>query len=584
MHEIDKQLSHMLKGNFKEAKKISDKLHSIGPEKILDAKGKNTLDIWLRHLFNRGWFFLQEGDFQTGSKMLESGRHLSVYGGPPLQTNAPMFNPEQHSIKDKTIILNLEGGYGDEIIHVRFVQSYKNLGAKKVIVACCPELKSVFSRVPGVDAVIQRDEAHMVAHDYWIPGFSAGWISGHTYENLPNDPYIFSNDMSIQIWSGVVCSEKKRVGIRWAGNPKFEHQQFRRFPTEFMFELAKYDEVQLYSLQRDNNLETLPENIIDLQKWLVGWEDTIAAIHHMDLVITSCTSIAHISAALGKETWVLPPILPYNTWTYGAPDSNTSPWYKSVTLFRQKEYQKWNSTFQELYRAFEDKFKLEHIEHPNHDKEAKKLNLGCGYQKLPEYLNVDRSHMVEPDLVWDLNKTPWPWKDNEFDHIVMKDILEHLGSTPDEFLNIIKELYRISRNGAILEIQTPHWRSDNLLNDPTHIRAITPKTLEMFNMKHAMWLVKNQSSTSSFAFDLDIDFEICDIKYDFTELFNNRIKSENMTKEDVEFLFNTMNNVAESVKILIEVYKPGRYNIQEYKQAWKEKYNDINHSVKNVQQ
>lgn len=569
MHPIDKQLSHMLRGEFEEAFKISENLEEIGKDKILDASGKPNPETWLRHNFNRAWFFIQQGKLKEGSMLLESGRHINVYGGQPLYTKAPIYNPEEHKLKGKSIIISLEGGFGDEVIHARFAQSFKKLGAKKVILACSPELKSVLKRVPGADAVIQRDEAITVPHDFWVPGFSAAWIANHTFDDLPNKPYLSSNEMSMQIWSGIITSEKKKVGIRWAGNPKFEHQQFRKFPVEFMFELAKYDDIQLYSLQRDTNLETLPENVIDLQKLLWGWEDTVAAIMHLDLVITSCTSIAHIAGALGKETWVLPPILPYHTWTPGAPTSTTSPWYPSVKLYRQEEYEKWNKTFQKLYKDFEVKFDLPEIEHPNHDYDLKKLNLGCGTIKLEGYHNVDRSESVNPDEIVDLEQTPWPWKDNEFSHIVAKDILEHLGETPKQFLNIIKEMYRVSRNGAIWEIQTPHWRSDNILNDPTHIRAITPQTLELFNQKHIMWTTKEGMSHSPLAFDMNVDMEICDIQYDFTHIFKEKLASGQISQEDFNFAFNTMNNVAESTKMLIEVYKPGRYTMQEYRDAVK---------------
>jgi predicted SAM-dependent methyltransferase len=567
MHLIDQQLKHSLAGNFSEAWSISEKLEAMGPEGILDPHGKKNPEMWFRHQFNRAWFYLQRGDYQTGSKMLEYGRHINVYGGQPLMTAAPMYNPEVHNIKGKSIIISLEGGLGDEIIHVRFAQSYKRLGADRVIVACSPELQPIFSRVDGVDKCILRNEAHTVSHDYWIPGFSSGWVAGHTYEDLPNKPYINVSEMSEQIWSGIVCSDKKRVGIRWAGNPKFEHQQFRRFSPQFMFELAKYDGVQLYSLQRDNNLEQLPDSVIDLQKWLLGWDDTIAAMHHMDLIITSCTSVAHMAAAMGKETWILPPILPYQTWTPGAPESNKSPWYPSVTLYRQQEYEKWNKTFQSLYRDFEARYDLEAIEHPNHDHVPRKLNLGCGTLKMEGFHNVDRSLNVNADEIVDLEQTPWPWEDNEFSHVVAKDILEHLGETPSKFLAIIKEMYRVSKNGAVWEIQTPHWRSDNALNDPTHVRSITPQMLDMFNKKYIMWTTKEGMSHSPLAFDIDVDFEVCDTQHEFTHLFKDKIKSGEITQEELNFAFNTLNNVAESTRYLVEVHKPGRYTVDEYRKA-----------------
>jgi len=109
MHEIDEMLKLQLEGKHKEARVLSDKLEAIGPEKILDPNGKNTQDIWMRHCFNRGWFLIQDGDYQKGCQYLENGRFLSVYGSPPLRTDAPIFNPDQHDIKGKSIIISLEG-------------------------------------------------------------------------------------------------------------------------------------------------------------------------------------------------------------------------------------------------------------------------------------------------------------------------------------------------------------------------------------------------------------------------------------------------------------------------------------------
>ncbi len=69
MHEIDEMLKLQLEGKHKEARLLSDKLEAIGPEKILDPNGKNTQDIWMRHCFNRGWFLIQDGDYQKGCQL-----------------------------------------------------------------------------------------------------------------------------------------------------------------------------------------------------------------------------------------------------------------------------------------------------------------------------------------------------------------------------------------------------------------------------------------------------------------------------------------------------------------------------------
>jgi len=78
---------------------------------------------------------------------------------------------------------------------------------------------------------------------------------------------------------------------------------------------------------------------------LDSWDDTRDAISRCDLVISSCTAVAHLSAAMGIETWIVVPILPYYLW---ALPGNTTPHYDSVTLFRQEKYGCWKEPFKKI--------------------------------------------------------------------------------------------------------------------------------------------------------------------------------------------------------------------------------------------
>ena len=104
------------------------------------------------------------------------------------------------------------------------------------------------------------------------------------------------------------------------------------------------------------NTITNVEGVISLQKegekpeWmgettLDTWEDTKYEISRCDLVISSCTSVAHLSAAMGIETWIVVPILPYYLW---ALPGDTTQHYDSVKLFRQTEYGCWKKPFQDI--------------------------------------------------------------------------------------------------------------------------------------------------------------------------------------------------------------------------------------------
>lgn len=331
MHLIDQQLNLMIRGRFEEGWKISEELNKNVPD---DPRAK----------FNRGWFLINQGKFQEGFQNLEYGRSLNVYGSGKLNTTKPIWN--QSDLTNKIVIINMEAGYGDNIIFARFATEVWKRGG--VCILCCDKsLHSLFSRIPGVSSCITMDQVPSTHHDFWIPSFSCSWLFGHTVEDIPNQPYIFARHESIDLWKGMLNTDKPKIGIRWSGNPKFEHQQFRVFPPKNIINLYKdFPHCSFYSLQKDNDVYELPDQISDLQHLLISWEDTTACIQNLDLVITSCTSIAHLSAAMGKPTWVIVPILPYHVWAYG---NEHSPWYENTTkVYRQKIFGKWDEPFEKI--------------------------------------------------------------------------------------------------------------------------------------------------------------------------------------------------------------------------------------------
>jgi hypothetical protein len=332
MHLIDQQLNLMIRGKFAEGWKLAEQLEAKDPT---DPRAK----------FNRGWFLINQGKLQEGFQCLEYGRALKVYGSGKLNTTKPIWNG-QDDLRGKTVILNMEAGFGDQIIYARFTTEVWKRGGVAIL-CCAKSLHSIFSRIPGTHKCITLDEVSSTFHDYWIPGFSCSWLFGHTFETLPNETYIFPKQESVDIWKDLLNTKKIKIGIRWSGNPLYEHQQFRIFPAEKLINLYKNKEhIQFYSLQRDTDLRELPDEIIDLQHLIISWEDTVACIQNLDLVITSCTSVAHIASALGKPTWVIVPILSYHIWATG---DKHSPWYQNTTrVFRQTIFGKWEDTFEEV--------------------------------------------------------------------------------------------------------------------------------------------------------------------------------------------------------------------------------------------
>jgi hypothetical protein len=107
-----------------------------------------------------------------------------------------------------------------------------------------------------------------------------------------------------------------------------------------MFNAVKGFDVEYISLQRDEGSQHRPEWVKEVP--LGSWVDTQQAAASCDLVISSCTSVAHLSAAMGVPTWVVVPVLPYYLW---ATPGDKAPWYDSIRLFRQEEFGVWGKPF-----------------------------------------------------------------------------------------------------------------------------------------------------------------------------------------------------------------------------------------------
>ena len=141
----------------------------------------------------------------------------------------------------------------------------------------------------------------------------------------------------MQAWeSRLGRHDKLRVGLVWSGNPAHGNDRNRSIPLRMLSRILDVD-ATFVSLQKNpkaSDQATLLEHpdIIDLTADLSDFSDTAALVSCLDLVITVDTSVAHLSAALGRPTWILLPYTPDYRWLL---DRDDSPWYPTARLFRQ---------------------------------------------------------------------------------------------------------------------------------------------------------------------------------------------------------------------------------------------------------
>lgn len=313
---LDLQLEASQRGDFQKGWEIAQQIEKTEPDNH-------------RAAYNRGLYVLMQGKLQEGMELLARGRNEKVFGDskPNVPTNIWDGRSEQ------TVLLYLEGGLGDQIHQLRYAHDITNRNCK-VIIACSPPLVKLFATVPHVHAVIVHEAAPGIFHDAWVPGMSAPLTLGIEYDQVWGYSYIPKP---------IVSKNKIKIGLRWQGNPHFEEDHKKYFDPNLLFNAVRGHDVEYVSLQRDEGSQHRPSWIRELK--LDEWQDTQNAIAGCDLVISSCTSVAHLSAAMGVPTWIIIPILPYYLW---AVPGDKTPWYDSVKLFRQTKYEDWSEVFEQL--------------------------------------------------------------------------------------------------------------------------------------------------------------------------------------------------------------------------------------------
>jgi hypothetical protein len=185
-----------------------------------------------------------------------------------------------------------------------------------------------------------------------------------------------------------------------------------------------------------------------------------------------------------------------------------------------------------------------------------RLNLGCGNKILAGWHNVDKYPTFAPDEVVDLEVFPWPWPDHSVDEVLLSHVLEHLGATTEVYLGIVKELYRVCRDGAKIVIAVPHPRHDNYLGDPTHVRPITPDGMMLFSQAaNREWLAKGTANTPLGLY-LGVDLKIESINYDLSEPWRELHELKKITKADLQHAIRSYNNVIQQITFVMVAIKP----------------------------
>lgn len=92
------------------------------------------------------------------------------------------------------------------------------------------------------------------------------------------------------------------------------------------------------------------------------------------------------------------------------------------------------------------------------------LDVGCGINKFPGAIGIDRIAGTRADVLCELDHFPYPFRDSQFDQVRAIHVIEHVA----DVIRTMEEFHRLARPGGRIVLSTPHYTDFSSFCDPTH--------------------------------------------------------------------------------------------------------------------
>ena len=338
-----------LLGKFRKislANKVLDQVLTIVPDHA-DARFNRSLNLLLLGRLPEAWV-----DYEWRWKTTVA---LSS-GLPPME-----FDPVRpDDLRNQELALIHEQGLGDFFQFCRYGRLAAELGAQ-VIMYVPPSLLRLVSAQSWITAAFESDRA-LPRSGRRVPIMSMPHIFRTSLESIPfgSEAYLHAPSADVERWRELLASQSPpsqlRVGVVWNGGfrpdrPDLWQVNERRNISLPVFSAGlDMEGIAFVILQKGDPAESnirgaetkywKSGSVFNAAPWLNDFSDTASLIANLDLVISVDTSVAHLSAALGKPTWILNRYDSCWRWLLAREDS---PWYASVKLYRQAVDRDWVS-------------------------------------------------------------------------------------------------------------------------------------------------------------------------------------------------------------------------------------------------
>jgi len=259
-------------------------------------------------------------------------------------------------VPGKTLFIYTEQGLGDFLQYLRFLPAAL-ARAERVVMDVFPVMAPVIPSHPRL-TLVERG-GPLPQFDTHCALMSLPHILRYDMKDVMTErPYANPPAATIARWQARLGpANRLRIGVVWAGNPNNKADHIRSLPLAALMPLferndADYFLVQMGHGRRELKDIQLPSNVTDLGGEITNFGDTASIMRLIDVMITPCTSTAHLAGALCVPTWVLLSEPVDWRWLMNRDDS---PWYSSARLFRQTIRGDWGGVVKQVGRALDQR-------------------------------------------------------------------------------------------------------------------------------------------------------------------------------------------------------------------------------------
>jgi tetratricopeptide (TPR) repeat protein len=327
-------------------------------------------DVWAH--FQYAMLLLRAGDYSAGWRHYDDARPR-LNEGFALSLNRGFREPrwQGESLAGKTLLIIAEQGIGDEVMFASVIGEIA-AEAAHIILECDSRLTGLFQRsfpeatIVGVNRKKNRQWylelpqrlGTLPAFDLWVPTGSLPRYRRNEAVKFPaHTGYLKPDPARVDHWRGQLAGfgDGLKVGVSWRGGTAVTNGAARSLDLSELRPILGQPGVQLFNLQYGERTADIArfeaESGIRIHDpWpevIDDFDDCAALVSALDLVISVCTSLVHLSGAIGHPVWVMAPYVA--EWRYGR-EGSSIVWYPSARMFRQNRDGDWHSVISGVTR------------------------------------------------------------------------------------------------------------------------------------------------------------------------------------------------------------------------------------------